>query len=273
MESFSQRMMIMAENTNRNLLIAAGIIIAILLALLVLEIRRDGSDLMYYWQGQGSGYGGRGPGMMGDWDSSGYDRYVSEAMGPGMMDGFGRRYYSGMMGAGSGGMGMMALYFPDEVPISEDEARSLLSTFAAEFGDEVELKDFMAFSNNYYAQVADSRTNEGLAEILADRYSGAVYPEPGPNMAWNTRFGLWKAGSESSRYDLEGARDLAETFLSGYLPGSEVVGSSSFPGYYTFDFGRGEVEGMLSVNAETGDVWVHTWHGFYLGGHEVMEGS
>ncbi|MPN19611.1 hypothetical protein SDC9_166983 [bioreactor metagenome] len=37
------------------------------------------------------------------------------------------------------------------------------------------------------------------------------------------------------------------------------------PGYYTFDFGRQEIEGMLSVNAYSGQIWVHTWHGFYLG--------
>ena len=260
----------MADNSNKNLLIAAGIIIVILLALLVLEIRRDdfGPNSR-----QGTGYGVGGPGMMGDLSGSGYGRSASEAMGRSMMDGFGRRYYSGMMGEGWSGMGMMALYFPDEVPISEDEARSLLSTFAAEFGDEVELKDFMAFSNNYYAQVVDSKTGEGLAEILADRYSGAVYPEPGPNMAWNSRFGLWQASSEPSRYNLESARDLAQSFLSEYLPGSEVVGSSSFPGYYTFDFGRGEIEGMLSVNAGTGDVWIHNWHGLYLGGHQEDEGS
>lgn len=41
--------------------------------------------------------------------------------------------------------------------------------------------------------------------------------------------------------------------------------AGAFPGYYTFDFGRKEVEGMLSVNAYTGEVWVHTWHGFFLG--------
>ncbi len=39
----------------------------------------------------------------------------------------------------------------------------------------------------------------------------------------------------------------------------------AFPGYYTFDFGRQKVEGMLSVNAYTGEIWVHTGHGFFLG--------
>jgi len=40
-----------------------------------------------------------------------------------------------------------------------------------------------------------------------------------------------------------------------------VMASQSFPGYYTFDYGRTKVEGMLSVNAATGAVWPHTWHG------------
>ena len=57
------------------------------------------------------------------------------------------------------------------------------------------------------------------------------------------------------------AQALAEGFLAGYLPGASVLEGTAFPGYYTFDFGRGEVEGMLSVNAATGEVWVHTWHG------------
>jgi len=38
------------------------------------------------------------------------------------------------------------------------------------------------------------------------------------------------------------------------------------PGYYTFDFGRNETESMLSVNAYSGQIWVHTWHGSYIGG-------
>lgn len=66
----------------------------------------------------------------------------------------------------------------------------------------------------------------------------------------------------------EEAKKLAEAFLKGFLPGARVIEEGAFPGYYTFDFGRKEVEGMLSVNAYTGEVWVHTWHGPFLGGHE-----
>jgi hypothetical protein len=37
------------------------------------------------------------------------------------------------------------------------------------------------------------------------------------------------------------------------------------PGYYTLHTLRGEqVVGMISVNAATGAVWPHTWHGRFI---------
>jgi len=86
---------------------------------------------------------------------------------------------------------------------------------------------------------------------------------------WNTRYGMMGGLAQAPvRYGLEEAKKLAEAFLKGFLPGARVIEEGAFPGYYTFDFGRKEVEGMLSVNAYTGEVWVHTWHGPFLGGHE-----
>ena len=42
-----------------------------------------------------------------------------------------------------------------------------------------------------------------------------------------------------------------------------------FPGYYTLDTTRnGKTVGMLSVNARTGAVWHHGWHGRFLGEQE-----
>lgn len=245
-------------------LVVVGIVGLVLGALAVIIFSGDDFDYRY---GTGFGYG-----LDRETGSFGYDmgyRMGPGIMGPGMMYDYGYRFGSGMMeiGTRAGGMGMMALYFPDEKPISEDEAEELLKTFAARYGDDVRVEGFMIFSNNYYAQVVDTNTGKGLAEILADRYTGVVYPEPGPNMAWNTYFGVGQI-EDSIRYERQEARNLAETFLEGYLPGSEVLQAADFPGYCTFDYGREDVEGMLSVNAETGDIWVHTWHGFYLGGHD-----
>jgi hypothetical protein len=184
----------------------------------------------------------------------------------GMMSGWGGTD-SGMMNGGGmmgdmwgsmGTMGMMGFTAATATPITESDAQQRLETFAAGCGADVHVADVMAFGSNYYAQLVDGN-GTGLGEVLVDRYTGAVSPEPGPNMMWNSR---WGAGTGSdTRYDQAAAQQLATTFLAGYLPGATVTVGLAFPGYYTFDFGRGQVEGMLSVNAATGEIWVHTWHG------------
>lgn len=64
---------------------------------------------------------------------------------------------------------------------------------------------------------------------------------------------------------VEEARERANTFLSGYLPGATVGDGDAFYGYYQFDVMRdGHQVGMLSVHAGTGSVWYHTWHGEFL---------
>jgi hypothetical protein len=106
----------------------------------------------------------------------------------------------------------------------------------------------------------------GIAEVLAYRYTGFTYPEPGPNMRWNTRAGIMGAAfAGQPRYDEAAAQKLAESFLSNYLPDAKVTSAQAFSGYYTFDFGRTTTEGMLGVNAYSGEVWIHTWHGAFIG--------
>jgi hypothetical protein len=101
-----------------------------------------------------------------------------------------------------------------------------------------------------------------LGEVLVDRYSGAVVPEPGPNLLWNTRWGIAAGTTSAMRYDEATAKELAARFLAGYLPAASVRASEAFPGYDTFAYGRGQmVEGLLSVNTMTGVVWVHAWLG------------
>ncbi len=175
--------------------------------------------------------------MMSGWGST----------GSGMMNG--GRMMGGMWGA-MGTMGMMGFSAPTAQPITEAEAQQRLVTFAADCGADVHVADVMAFGSTYYAQLVDG-TGTGLGEVLVDRFTGAVSPEPGPNMMWNSRWGAGTGGD--TRYDQAAAQQLATTFLAGYLPGATVLDGQAFPGYYTFDFGRGQVEAMLSVNAATGD--------------------
>lgn len=199
--------------------------------------------------------------------NDGSNGYQSGPTGPGMMGnrGYNYSYGPGMMGGNMMIGDMMALYYPESKPITQDEAIRNMQSFAQQYGPETEVEDFMAFSSNYYGVMKNASSDQYIAEVVVDRYSGSAYPEPGPNMMRNTRYGAGREQAERVSYDLATSRKLAEEFLTGYLPGAQIMESHEMPGYYTFDFGRQEIEGMLSVNAYNGQIWVHNWHGSYLG--------
>jgi hypothetical protein len=203
-------------------------------------------------------------GMMGGQNQAPWGRYggaPGTMMGQGMMG-------QGMMGSMMGGMGMMQTLPASATPIGDDELLQRLEATVREFGPEARSGDIMPFTNHTYAQIVDAQGN-GLAEVLVDRYTGVVMPEPGPNMMWNPAGMMGFGGEPAARFDETEAEDLATDFLADFLPGADVLSGQSFPGYTTFDYGRdGRVEGMLSVNTVTGVVWLHAWHGVYRGdGH------
>ena len=139
----------------------------------------------------------------------------------------------------------------------------------------------MEFSENFYAEVEEESTGVHAFELLIDRYTGVVSPEPGPNMMWNTKYGHmggmmggWgrqQAGSMS--VTPEQAHDVAQQWLDRYLPGSSAAQEAdAFYGYYTIHVVKdGQVYGMLSVNGYTGEVWYHTWHGDFINMKELEE--
>jgi hypothetical protein len=59
----------------------------------------------------------------------------------------------------------------------------------------------------------------------------------------------------------------AQAWLDANQRGSRAAGeAAAFPGYSTIDVTKdGKVSGMLSVNATTGQVWYHWWHGAFVG--------
>ena len=68
----------------------------------------------------------------------------------------------------------------------------------------------------------------------------------------------------------EQAQQIAQQWLDQNQPGSTTETADVFPGYYTLHITRdGTVTGMLSVNAYTGQVWYHTWHGTFVSSTEA----
>jgi hypothetical protein len=136
----------------------------------------------------------------------------------------------------------------------------------------------MSFSQNFYVQVKEKDSGLKAFELLVDPYTGSVQPEPGPNMMWNTKYGhmaQWSGVSGQPVTEMTvtpaQAREFAQNFLDTRLPGVTVADEAeTFPGYYTIHTLRdGQIQGMLSVNGYTGQVWYHQWHGDFLGMAEI----
>ena len=140
----------------------------------------------------------------------------------------------------------------------------------------LEVTEVMEFERNYYAIVAEQDTGVGAMELLVDKDSGTVGPEPGPNMMWNAKYGMM--GRNSGTMGMMGgyatdemtlspqeAEDVAQRWLDANLPGRTAGDADEFYGYYTLHFLKdGQIEGMLSVQGSTGDVWYHSWHGSFV---------
>ena len=217
------------------------------------------------------GYGRWGHGgMMGGWGAWGY--------GIGPTTGITSSVPYGP--AGCPGMGGWGRGYPDtDTPLSIDQATEVVQGYLAAYGNpDLALTEVMEFSNNFYAEVEEKSTGVHAFELLINRYTGQVYPEPGPNMMWNTKYGHmggWWGGRPGSEVTVTPAqaRQYAQQYLDRYLPETTVAEEAdAFYGYYTIHVLQdGQIVGMLSVNGYTGQVWYHTWHGDFIGmaeGHD-----
>jgi hypothetical protein len=197
-----------------------------------------------------------------------------DMMGPGGMMGSG-----GMMGAG-GMFGPGGTYSSGGSRITIDQAMEIIENYLLERGDEdLAVEEIMEFSYNFYVELSEKSTGIHAFEALIDPHTGDLYSEPGPNMMWNTKYGvmsgmMWGVPATSDPMSVaeEKATQYAQAFIDDYLPGAEVADADRFYGYYTLHvLNEGQIYGMLSVNGYTGQVWYHSWHGPFLGMKEFDE--
>ena len=244
----------------------------------------------------------QGPGGM--MPGFGFNNGPSDGYGPGWMHGgFGP---GGMMGRGfaprwgyseedadspaygygcpgMGGIGRWGSNSPffDTEPLSLDEASQAVNSFLTEFNEaNLELGEVMIFDNHAYAQITEKDSGLGAMEVLVDPATKAVYPEMGPNMMWNVKYGMmagygsygsggrfgWQRNEASAEMTVTPAEavETAQSYLEAYVGDNLTADEHADPfyGYYTLHVNRdGETIGMLSVNGYTGQVFLHTWHG------------
>lgn len=216
------------------------------------------------------------------------------AQGPGR---FGGRYggmMGGMMGGWYGGNrwtgcpGASGFSAAPTTPLTTAQAQEAVESFLQQYGDpNLALKEVMIFDNGGYAEIVEKDTGIGAMEVLIHPVTKQVVPEMGPNMMWNTRYGMMGRGMMGWGYGNaqgtagemtvtpEEAIKLAQEYLDrapwaeGLTVGDEV---DPFYGYYTLHVLKdGKVAGMLSVNGYTGQVWYHFWHGNFVEMSEELE--
>ncbi len=178
---------------------------------------------------------------------------------------------------------------PLTIDAAADRARQALAAWG---NPDLAVKEVMEFSNHFYVLVVERSTGRGAMELIVER-SGLVRPEPGPNMMWNLKYGHmggtgwgmmggrgmmgpgwgggrapggWGPPQAGEPLTAERAREIAAQFRKSAFPGAEPDEHGvAFYGYVTFDVERaGRPVGMLSVNASTGQVWYHAWHGAFV---------
>jgi hypothetical protein len=117
--------------------------------------------------------------------------------------------------------------------------------------------EVMQFSENFYVELKDT-SGASAAEVLVDPATGAVFTEYGPAM-------MWTSGTAPYAVAVDRATSIATAWLEANTAGQTVGSTDLFPGHYTMDtVSGGNTVGMLSVNALTGAVWYHTWHGTFI---------
>jgi hypothetical protein len=184
----------------------------------------------------------------------------------GMMGGTGWDPGSAMTGGNGAGM-MGNVWLVGNGPVASiAAARERAAAAAAAAG--LHPGEVIWFDNGFYVELKDA-AGDSATEVIVDPASGAVFTEPGPAMMWNTRYGMHgavNAPNAGPAISAERAQQIAAQWLGANLPGRVAQPPDSYPGYYTLETttSEGTINGMLSVNAATGQVWYHSWHGRFI---------
>ncbi len=206
-------------------------------------------------------------------------------MGGGMMGGYGYGYgtttpptSSGQyrMGGCRGWNGYASSTAPTQgVAITLDKAVSIAKTYLTSLNNpDLAIDEVEEYTQNFYVLFYEKSTGFGAFEMIIDKYTGSIYPEMGPNMMWNTKYGMMRGGILSGLFgtptatmplNATAAQAYAQQFLTAYYPATTVGEITPFYGYYHAMVENATTTfGMLSVNGYTGQVWFHNWHGSFI---------
>lgn len=187
-----------------------------------------------------------GGGTYGNMPNDGYGGMMGNNSYGNMSDGG----YGSMMGNGSYGNmmngGMMGGYgaLNGVEPLTVDEAHQAVEDYLASFGnDDLAIEEIMTFDNNAYAIVVEKSTGVGAFELLVDPVTQAVFPEYGPNMMWNLKYGMMS--------DFGGYGMMGPGMMMGNSAGANGMGYGSSFSDSNDMMDYAETDGMMDGTASS----------------------
>jgi len=200
-----------------------------------------------------------------------------------------RRVTLGVALIGVGLAGLLLTNFIVFGTVNLDGAASIVARYTSTVNNpDLAAKEIIEFENNYYVVFNEKSTGVNAFEMLIDKQSGRIFPEYGPNMMWNTKYGhagmmgrnggmmgggMMGGGVQiqgGSQISLDKAKEIAQRYVDNNYPGASIEDVLQFYGYYTVHIERdGKFLGMFSVNAFSGSVWWHSWHGAYIQSRDI----
>jgi hypothetical protein len=172
--------------------------------------------------------------------------------------------------------------------ITIDNAVQLFENYLTRLGNpNLALHEVEEYTNNFYATYYEKNTGIFAFQMLIWKpgsiwtggmmgngfMSGVVMPEPGPDMMWNTKYGVMggmmgvyrQIQTSNMTVTRDQAKAIAQQYLDASFSGTSAGDVDTFYGYYNVDvLSNGNPYGMLSVNGYNGQVWYHSWHGKYI---------
>lgn len=147
---------------------------------------------------------------------------------------------------------------------SLDAAAQAVRAYLAAFNNpDLSLAEVIRLGDGYYARVREQSTGRYAFAVMVDPATGQVWPEPGPNVSWNSLYG--RGAATEMTITAEQARQIAQASLDLNVPGATAGDPLAFYGYYTFDVWQADqIIGMVSISGVTGEVWYHRQYGPYV---------
>ena len=226
--------------------------------------------------GGGYGYGYNNNGNYNNYNAAPSAQYYQPVypfmFGGGMMGGLGNGHgFGGMMGR----YGYAAPYTYNGAELNIATAESIAQNYVTSIGNpDLAVKEVEEYSANFYVQIYEKSTGVGAFELLVNKYTGSIYPEMGPNMMWNIKYGMMRGGilggifgapTATMPVSADQAKVNSQQWLDINILGATADEVFPFYGYYhVMAMVNGADYGMMSVNGYSGQVWYHTWHGTFI---------